>query len=1158
MPSKKIQGITIELNADCAGILDGLKGIDKELSKTTKSLKDVDKLLKFDPDNVTLLGQKQEYLNKAIQETTKQLEEEQRVLAELKGSDNADKTVEQQKALERAIEATKAKLNQYETQLDQTSNELDDMGKETQDASNKTSMFGDVLKANLTSDAIIAGVKALANGIKEVAKASMDVGMQFESSMSQVAATMGMTTDEIHNGSAEYEKLAEAAKKMGETTMFSASEAADALNYLALAGYDADKAVEILPKVLTLAASGGMELATASDMVTDAMSALGMATEDVDKYIDEMAKTAQKSNTSVQQLGEATLVAAGAVSLTGQSLETMNTALGVLANNGIKSAEGGTRLRNVLLSLSAPTDKASAALDSLGVSIADSNGDMRDLQDIMTDLAASLDGLGDAEKTATLKQIFNKTDIGAVNALLKSTSGEFANLRSEIENSSGAAQAMANTMMDNLEGKLTILKSSLEGLGISVSEVFGSTFSKTIDSATKVVGKLQDSVKNGSMGVSLRKLDDALDKLLDKVINWLEDALPDIIDGLATIVEHADDIVAVIKGVVAGFVTLKTATLAVEGVSSAMRIYATVTKNAEVAQKALNLAASANPYILLATAIVGVGAALAGLIGDIPTVSEEYKELADNTERLKKDTDALAESMAQSKQDYNQDTSRIDYYKSLKEELAKLNAQESLDVGQKARVKEIVDQLNGAFEDLNLKIDDETGKLSKDTAEWEKNVDARISAARVTKAQERIVEISNEIADADYKIWEATQNVTTAQEEWNRLQEEHNNLTHSTAENCEDLAFQLGQIEGKMTQQEKIIAANNAVIEENQEATKGAREEIDNLTAYVEANTEAEESNTQATKENTDANKENAESMDSIQQKCEELGLDYDELKQKSREALESQRSDFETLKEQAKASVEDIATSFEKQAEGIKQYAKDVAEAEAIMQTDPSTSGLLQYYIDKGPAAASELEALVTAFKDGGEGLKQFQDAVAAFNETDTLLEGMADLGVALETGYTEAVNTALEALNEKLPEVTTAYQTNYADIETSADEHRTNMNDTTTGTIDDMVTSINEKSPELQDAMTQMMLDTYKKARIAVGLPEDEGAEGRAEKFFELGMLIDQGIADGITENAALIANALQTALDDAATNVDMSVLTSKINQALGEAMGGKKGGK
>lgn len=169
--------------------------------------------------------------------------------------------------------------------------------------------------------------------------ASIKVGSEFESSMSQVASTMGITVDEINNGDESFQKLEKAALDMGKTTQFSASEASEALNYLALAGYDAEGAVEQLPGVLNLAAAGGLELGYASDLLTDSMSALGLESHEADGFIDQLAKTSQKSNTDVSQLGEAILTVGGtAKSLSGGTVE-LNTQLGILADNGIKGAK---------------------------------------------------------------------------------------------------------------------------------------------------------------------------------------------------------------------------------------------------------------------------------------------------------------------------------------------------------------------------------------------------------------------------------------------------------------------------------------------------------------------------------------------------------------------------------------------------------------------------------------------------------------------------------------------------------------------------------------------------------------------------------------------------------------------------------------------------
>lgn len=286
---------------------------------------------------------------------------------------------------------------------------------------------------------------------------------------------MGITKDSMSdlNGASvnTMAALRDLAKQMGAETTFSASECADAMNYLALAGYDTQEIYDILPTVLNLAAAGDIDLASASDMVTDAMSALGMETSEADTMVDQMAKTASLTNTSVAQLGEGILtIGATARTVKGGTAE-LNVALGILANNGIKSAEGGTHLRNVILSLQNPTDKATAQMEALGISVYDSEGNMRSLNDILGDLNTSMEGMTAQEKSNIIGQIFNKTDLSAVNALLANTGDTWDSLQQSIVDSGGAAQQMADTQLDNLSGQLTLLKYALECLAISFGEI---------------------------------------------------------------------------------------------------------------------------------------------------------------------------------------------------------------------------------------------------------------------------------------------------------------------------------------------------------------------------------------------------------------------------------------------------------------------------------------------------------------------------------------------------------------------------------------------------------------------------------------------------------------------------------------------------------------
>lgn len=463
MANGRIKGITIEIDGSTTGLDKALKSTESNISSVQRSLKDVNRLLKIDPSNTELLSQKQKLLSQAVEETKQKLEMEKEALRQA-----AEQNVPSDKmdALKREVIATTEELKELEKQAKNASSVL---GTQLQEAGKKISKVGE----EVTS----AGKKLLpvTAAVTGIGTAAVKTAADFESSMSQVQATMGITKDSMSSVDGQtvntMDTLSALAKKMGEETAFSASECAEALNYLALAGYDTQQMCDTLPTVLNLAAAGGIDLASASDMVTDAMSALGMGVNESEKMVDQMSKTASTTNTSVAQLGEGILtIGATAKSIKGGTAE-LNTALGILANNGIKGAEGGTHLRNVILSLQNPTDTAAGCLEKLGVSVYDSEGNMRSLNDILGDLNASMDGMTSEEKSNIIGNIFNKTDISSVNALLANTGETWDNLQGSIENSAGAAQQMADTQLDNLNGQITILKSAVEGAAISIGEV---------------------------------------------------------------------------------------------------------------------------------------------------------------------------------------------------------------------------------------------------------------------------------------------------------------------------------------------------------------------------------------------------------------------------------------------------------------------------------------------------------------------------------------------------------------------------------------------------------------------------------------------------------------------------------------------------------------
>lgn len=446
----------------------------------------------------------------------------------------------------------------------------------------------------------------IAAAVGKIGKASIDMGMTFEASMSQVAATMGMTKEEIEGGSDSFKLLEKAAKEAGATTQFSATESAEALNYLALAGYDAEGAVKMLPKVLNLAAAGGMDLARASDMVTDSMSALGIETKDADKFIDQMAKTSQKSNTSVAQLGEAILTVGGTAKVLKGGTAELNAQLGILADNGVKGAEGGTALRNIILSLSSPTDKAAKLMNKLGLEVFDASGKMRATNDIFNDLNRILGTMTEQKRTQVLSELFNKVDLKSANALLANSGERFNELSKQILNSEDAALNMAETMNSNLNGAITTLKSGLEGLAITIYDSFKEPLTNGVEVVTKGI-----SVLNKMLGIFIGHMKNG---------NVVGDALYNTVIELfgEETANKVDKIYKAVLLLVSAFVGLNTA-IAVNKIitfgSSIVAITgrlikaASMVKSLSGAMAILNAVMSANPLGLVATAIgVLVGA----------------------------------------------------------------------------------------------------------------------------------------------------------------------------------------------------------------------------------------------------------------------------------------------------------------------------------------------------------------------------------------------------------------------------------------------------------------------------------------------------------------------------------------------------------------------
>lgn len=1044
--------------------------------------------------------------------------------------------------MESELDKTSKQMQEAEKTTDKCATSIDAYGKETQEATEKTNIFGDVLKANLASEAIISGIKEIADGIKTAADSAVDVGTSFEAAMSEVAATMGMTAEEINAGSQDYTRLADAAKACGAATKFSASEAAEALNYLALAGYDVDKSVATLPKVLDLAAAGGLDLAYASDLVTDSMAALGMETSELDNYIDEMAKTSQKSNTNVAQLGEATLVCAGTVSLTGQKLETMNAELGVLANNGIKGSEGGTHLRNVLLSLSAPTDNAAAVIEKLGLKIYDSSGSMRDLNSIMTEMSWKMQNMSQDEKTSAISKIFNKTDIAAVNALLKGTGAEYDNLYDQINNCAGAAANMAETMNNNLKGDVVILQSALEGLGIASYEIFDDTMRKSVQAATDAVGRLTKSIERGNLGVSLNKMAKSLGEFSEKALDVGEDALPVVIDGLTWVLDNADMVASLVTAIGAAHIEMAVAPKIIEGCSAAWEAYQLVSQGAATWQEALNVAMAANPAGLLVTAITALTAGVAAYciinkdnLSQLSETTQATKDLVEQTRAL---NDETQKSFDTAKQNVSDLESQEKVAKSLAGELEELKNKTARTTTEQTRMKMIVDELNTIVPDLNLSYNEQNNTLNKTQKEIEGCIDSYMALYRAQAIQEELMDIAERQVDYEKQLHDLGEQRKLQQQE---LEDATEALTEATANETEIFESNGASLSGaqmRATEAAQALSELDATIKETEESNNALTEEYEYWKEVVGDNDPLNNA-TAATGELGDAAQETGEDITNMGNNVSDA---YKEMYDNVFEAIEKQISMFSEFKGEAELTTTELLNNMQSQVDGINQWATNMEE----LADRGINQGLLQHLSEMGPEGAGYVASFVSMtdeeLQKAGElweeSLTLKTDTAdrimgawqkAGENAVEGYKTGMDDKAEEVEESAEDMVQGGIDAGNKAQDSHSPAKK--YAEMGMYADEGYAE------GVRDNKQTAI--------DAMSAVCEEIIAKARSVL----------KKETFYEYGKLVAQGLADGIKDGKSEVVSAIEDMCTEAIKKAKSALKinsSSKAIEYLGEMSG------
>ena len=564
----RIQGITVEIGGDTTKLQTALKGVNSEIRNTQSQLKDVDKLLKLDPGNTELLAQKHRLLGDAVKETKEKLETLKTAAEQANTAlANGEITQSQYDGLQREIAETEAKLKSLEEQANQSATALQKIsatGEKLQSVGNTISGVGTKLLP-------VTGAVAAAG------TAAVKTAADFESGMSKVAAISGATGSDL-------DALSDKAREMGAKTKFSASEAASAMEYMAMAGWKTEDMLGGIEGVMNLAAASGEDLATTSDIVTDALTAFGLTASDSGHFADVLAAASSNANTNVSMMGETFKYCAPIAGSLGFSVEDTAEAIGLMANAGIKSTQAGTSLRTIMTNLSSDFTIAGQNIGEVTIATTNADGSMRSLSDILADCRVAFAGLTESEQAAAAESLVGKNAMSGFLSLMNAGEGDINKLSTAIDNCDGTSQRMADTMNNNLEGQLTILKSALEELAISFGELL-------LPAVKNIVSFLQGFVD---------------------ILNSMPEGMKQTIVTIALVAAAIGPVLIVVGKVISAIGTIMTIVPQIVGVINTVK----------TAFAALNVTMLANPITLIIAAI----AALVATFIYLWNTNEEFRQ----------------------------------------------------------------------------------------------------------------------------------------------------------------------------------------------------------------------------------------------------------------------------------------------------------------------------------------------------------------------------------------------------------------------------------------------------------------------------------------------------------------------------------------------------
>lgn len=690
-----IKGIEIDFDANTTNLDQAFRKLNGEARKAQSELRGINTLMRMNPKSVALASQKTQLLAKNVKEAELKQQELNKALEEAQASE-VDRSSAAYRKLEREAELAKIKVEQLKKEQMEWMASQSRMGKLSTSMTN----FG-----NRVSKA--AGkMKYLSLAAAGVAGIALKVGMDFDEGMSKVAAVSGASGDEL-------QALRDKAKQMGATTKFSATEAAEAMNYMAMAGWKSKDMIGGIEGVMNLAAASGEDLATTSDIVTDALTAFGLQAADSGHFADVLAAASSNANTNVSMMGETFKYAAPIAGSLGYSVEDVAESIGLMANAGIKSSQAGTSLRRIMSSLTKNFTISGKKIGDVTIKTTKADGSMRKWSDIIQDTRKAFSGLSESEQTTAARTLVGQNAMSGFLALMNASPKDIKKLEDALGKADGAAKSMADTMLDNTKGSLTILKSTLESAGISISETLAPTVTQIVKHITDLVNKF----------------------------NELSPATKDMIAKAVAMTAAAYPLLKIVGGISTG----------IGGLLKPLSLFTTKMKEGE---------GVAGKFGSLLAKIPGPAKLAVGAFGALALAIKVHEDrIHGATKAYNEGKKAREENVAQALAE----ASETDH---LNDRLQELMAVEDKSVGQKATIKSIVEKLNEKVSGLNLTYDEEKDALNKSTTAIQNKINAMKTEAEVAAYQDAITDAFKSRLAAETELEEKERALADARERY--------------------------------------------------------------------------------------------------------------------------------------------------------------------------------------------------------------------------------------------------------------------------------------------------------------------------------------------------------------------------------------------------------